>query len=240
MRYRFALPTLTLSMLTLALAGDVMAQQKKPAATTAAAGRPAAPAASPAAPAPRPVVQTVAPSAATPAPAAPTTPAPEPKPAPAARKAAPQQPSDPHVGITAGLAAPMSSLGKAFTAGFTAGGFAQGKPATLPVSLRGDLQYTRFPGKTTGIDTAYTALQLTGAAIYDFPNSTGGKSPFFASGGLGLYRWSLNGTGQTDFGQNLGLGYKIRGVRFQPLIESRFHFFNDVQYFTLTAGAHFR
>ncbi len=133
------------------------------------------------------------------------------------------------------MAAPMSSLGKAFTAGYNGGAFLEGKPASLPVGLRGDIHYTRFPGKVTGIDTAYAAIQVTGAAVYDFPNASGGKSPFFATGGLGLYRWSLNGSGQTDFGQNLGLGLNIR-TKFRPFFEGRFHFFNDVEYFTLSAG----
>lgn len=231
--YRFVLPTLTLTALSLAFTAGAQAQQKKP-ATPASSSRPAAGATAPssttpqaAAPAPAPIAVAAAPVVV----AKPATPEPRPS------KAAPKG-QRPHVGFQGALAAPMSSLGKAFTAGYTAGGFVEGKPAALPVGLRGDLQYTRFPGKTTGIDTAYTAIQLTGAAVYEFPNSTGGKSPFFSTVGLGLYRWSLNGSGQTDFGQNLGLGFKFRGVKFNPLLEGRFHFFNDVQYFTFTAGFH--
>lgn len=142
------------------------------------------------------------------------------------------------VGLEAGLAAPMSSLGKAFSAGFSAGGFLTGRPEGFPVSLRGDLQYTRFAGKNAIVTPSYAVIQLTGAGVYDFPKSGGGKSPFFASAGLGLYRWSANSESQTDFGQNLGLGFNFRKYRFAPFVEGRFHFFNDVQYFTLTAAAH--
>ncbi len=233
MRYRFALPTLTLTALALTVAtaahAQAQAQPKKP-ATTGVASRPsAAPAATNPAPAPQPA----------PAQAAPT-PAPAPvavKPAAAEAKRPKAASQGEHVqfGLTGALAAPMSSLGKAFTAGYNAGLFVEGKPASLPVGLRADVQYTRFPGKTTGIDTAYSAIQFTGAAVYDFPNASGGKSPFFATGGLGLYRWTLNGSGQTDFGQNLGLGVNLK-TRFKPSVEGRFHFFNDVQYFTMVFG----
>lgn len=231
---RSVLPVLTLTALSLAFTAGVQAQQKKP-VSPASSSRPAAGATAPASTTAATAAATPAPVAAAPTPAIVAKPAtPEPRPA---AKVAPKG-QRPHVGLQGALAAPMSSLGKAFTAGYTAGGFVEGKPAALPVGLRGDLQYTRFPGKTTGIDTAYTAIQLTGAAVYEFPNSSGGKSPFFSTAGLGLYRWSLNGSGQTDFGQNLGLGFKFRGVKLNPLVEGRFHFFNDVQYFTFTAGFH--
>jgi hypothetical protein len=229
--HRPGLPIVALAALSLTIASGAQAQAKKPAPT---AGRTtaSAPAATPApsvaaAPAPAP--------AATPAPAPTPAPVVESKPAPRApQKAAPK---GEHVrfGLVAAMAAPMSSLGKAFTAGYNGGAFMEGKPASLPVGLRGDIHYTRFPGKVTGIDTAYAAIQVTGAAVYDFPNASGGKSPFFATGGLGLYRWSLNGSGQTDFGQNLGLGFNLR-TKFRPFVEGRFHFFNDVEYFTLSAG----
>lgn len=227
MTNRFALPTLTLTALLFSVATGTQAQQKKP-ATTGAVSRPAsAPVTSNPAPAPQP-----APVQAAPAPA----PVQE-KPIAAEPRRAKAVPKGEHVrfGLSGALAAPMSSLGKAFTAGYTGGAFIEGRPASLPVGLRADLQYTRFPGKTTGIDTAYSAIQFTGAAVYDFPSASGGKSPFFATGGMGLYRWTLNGSGQTDFGQNLGLGVNIR-TRFRPSVEGRFHFFNDVQYFTMVFG----
>lgn len=225
--YRPALPTVALTALSIVLASGAQAQQKKP-ATAVTAGRTVAGAPAPT-PAPAPAVVQTPPPAPAPAPVA------EQKPAPrVAPKAAPK---GEHIrfGLVAAMAAPMSSLGKAFTAGYNGGAFLEGKPASLPVGLRGDIHYTRFPGKVTGIDTAYAAIQITGAAVYDFPNASGGKSPFFATGGLGLYRWSLNGSGQTDFGQNLGLGLNFR-TKFRPFMEGRFHFFNDVEYFTLSAG----
>jgi hypothetical protein len=88
------------------------------------------------------------------------------------------------------------------------------------------------------VTPSYAVIQATGAGVYDFPKAGGGKSPFFATAGLGLYRWTANDESQTDFGQNLGLGFNFRKYRFQPFVEGRFHFFNDVQYFTLTIAGH--
>lgn len=224
---RYALPLCTLA---LPLALGAQTTPKKPAATTAAT-RPTASAPRPATtPAP---AAAVAPAAETPATKPASTPAP-------AAASAPSTATGEKVraGLIAGVAAPMSSLGKAFSVGFNAGAFVEGRPAGFPVGLRGDLQYARFGGKEEIVTPSYSVVQLTGAAVYEFPTAGGGKSPFFASAGLGLYRSSANDESQTDFGQNLGLGFNFKKARFQPFVEGRFHFFNDVQFFTLSAAMH--
>lgn len=53
-----------------------------------------------------------------------------------------------------------------------------------------------------------------------------------------LCRSRASDESQTDFGQNLGVGVNFRRARFQPFVEGRFHFFNDVQFFTLSAAMH--
>lgn len=235
---RYALTACALSLPTFLAA---QAAPRKPAGQ----GTSVRPAATPARPsgAPASTAATVAEAVSEPTPPAKPAPVPPPEsPASprAAQKPAAAAPQGEHVrvGLEAGLAAPMSSLGKAFSAGFSAGGFLTGRPEGFPVNLRGDLQYTRFAGKNKIVTPSYSVIQLTGAGVYDFPKAGGGKSPFFASAGLGLYRWSANGESQTDFGQNLGLGFNFRKYRFKPFVEGRFHFFNDVQYFTLAAAAH--
>jgi hypothetical protein len=230
---RIVLPTLTLSALAFAAAAGAQSQQKKPASNTATAARPAAtapaPATSPApapAPAPTPVREPVAQ-------------------APAPSKSAPaggekNAPTSDHVrfGIAGGMAAPMSSLGQAYTVGYSGGAFLSGRPLGFPVGLRGDIQYASFAVKEGITSPDYTVLQFTGSAVYDFPSGRGGKSPFFATGGIGLYRNKGAGPSQTDFGQNLGLGFNIRKARFKPFVEGRFHFFNNVENFSLSAAFH--
>ena len=229
MNIRFVLPTLTLSAFAFAAVAGAQTQQKKQGSTTAATARPttAAPAPTPApAPAPAPSPERKEPLAEVHAAA---------KPAP--EKAAP---TSEHVrfGIAGGMAAPMSSLGQAYTVGYHGGAFLTGRPLGFPVGLRGDIQWATFGVKAGITSPDYTVLQFTGAGVYDFPSGRGGKSPFFATGGLGLYRNKGAGPSQTDFGQNLGLGFNLRKARFKPFVEGRFHFFNNVENFSLSAAFH--
>ena len=230
MNHRIALPTLTLSALAFAAVAGAQSQQKKTGTSPAATARPSAPAPA-AAPTPAPVA----------------TPAPERREPVAEVHATPKReggekpaPTSDHVrfGIAGGMAAPMSSLGQAYTVGYHGGVFFEGRPLGFPVGLRGDVQYASFGVKTGITSPDYTVLQFTGAAVYDFPSGKGGKSPFFATGGMGLYRNKGAGPSQTDFGQNLGLGFNIRKMRFKPYVEGRFHFFNNVTNFNLAAAFH--
>jgi hypothetical protein len=237
---RLLRPVLTTCALTLPLLLTAQAAPKKPASPTPGA-RPASSTARPAQPAaPAPAAVDAAPVAAAKPATSATRREPEPDAAREPRPAA-SAPQGEHVrfGLAAGLAAPMSSLGRTRGAGYTAGGFLQGRPEGFPVSLRGDLHYTSFSRKpAVTVDPSFVLIHVTGAAVYDFPKSGGRESPFFATGGLGLYRSTTNDETQTDFGQNLGLGFNFRKIRFQPFVEGRFHFFNDVQFFTLTIAGH--
>ena len=223
------LPTLT--AFAFAAVAGAQSQPKKPGTATAATARPT----------------TAAPAAAqSPAPA--PTPAPErrepvsdshvaAKPAPTPEKAAPTS-DRVRFGIAGGMAAPMSSLGQAYTVGYNGGAFLTGRPLGFPVGLRGDIQYATFGVKAGITSPNYTVLQFTGAGVYDFPSGRGGTSPFFATVGIGLYRNKGAGPSQTDFGQNLGLGFNLRKARFTPFVEGRFHFFNNVENFSLSAAFH--
>ena len=228
MNHRFALPALTLSALAFAAVAGAQSQQKKSGSPTPATTHPAAVAPAPvAAPAPapapvqhEPVVEMHAAS----------------KPV-GGEKAAPTSDAV-RFGIMGGMAAPMSSLGQAYTVGYHGGAFLEGRPLGFPVGIRGDIQYATFGVKADVTSPAYTVLQFTGAAVYDFPSGRGGKSPFYATGGIGLYRNKGAGPSQTDFGQNLGLGFNLKQARFKPFFEGRFHFFNNVENFNLSAGLH--
>ncbi len=230
MKYRIFLPTLTLSALSFAAVAGAQSQQKKPGTAAAATARPATPASAP------------APAVTPPPPAVHETPAPAPAPTKPTKAASGEKaaPTSDHVrfGIAGGMAAPMSSLGQAYTVGYHGGLFLEGRPLGFPVGLRGDIQYASFGVKTGITSPDYTVLQFTGAAVYDFPSGRGGKSPFFATGGIGLYRNKGAGPSQTDFGQNLGLGFNLRQAKFKPFVEGRFHFFNNVENFNLAAGFH--
>ena len=231
MNHRFALPTLTLSAFAFAAVAGAQSQQKKPGTTTAATARPSTTAPAPAqtpAPTPAPAPERREPVAEAHVPV---------KPASAPDKAGPTS-DRVRFGIAGGMAAPMSSLGQAYTVGYHGGAFLTGRPLGFPVGLRGDIQYATFGVKAGITSPDYTVLQFTGAGVYDFPSGRGGKSPFFATGGIGLYRNKGAGPSQTDFGQNLGLGFNLRKARFSPFVEGRFHFFNNVENFSLSAAFH--
>ncbi len=232
MNYRIALSTLALSAMSFTVTAEAQSPQKKPAASTTTA-RPAATTSTPTQPAPaaaKPVAAAPAPETATHA-AAPSKAAPEPE-----KKGTTPTGDQVRFGIQGGMSAPMSSLGQAYTVGFTGGAFLEGRPVGFPVGLRGDLQYASFGVKNGVTSPSFTVLQLTGAAVYDIPSGNGGKSPFFATGGIGLYRNKGSGPSQTDFGQNLGLGFNFRQLPFKPFMEGRFHFYNNVENFSLSAG----
>ena len=221
------LPTLT--AFPFAAVAGAQSQQKKPSTATAARPTTAAPApAQSPAPAPTPAPERREPVSDSHVAA---------KPAPTPEKAAPTS-DRVRFGIAGGMAAPMSSLGQAYTVGYNGGAFLTGRPLGFPVGLRGDIQYATFGVKAGITSPDYTVLQFTGAGVYDFPSGRGGKSPFFATGGIGLYRNKGAGPSQTDFGQNLGLGFNLRKARFTPFVEGRFHFFNNVENFSLSAAFH--
>ena len=227
MNHRFVLPTLT--AFAFAAVAGAQSQQKKPSTATAARPTTAAPApAQSPAPAPTPAPERREPVSDSHVAA---------KAAPTPEKAAPTS-DRVRFGIAGGMAAPMSSLGQAYTVGYNGGAFLTGRPLGFPVGLRGDIQYATFGVKAGITSPNYTVLQFTGAGVYDFPSGRGGKSPFFATGGIGLYRNKGAGPSQTDFGQNLGLGFNLRKARFSPFVEGRFHFFNNVENFSLSAAFH--
>jgi hypothetical protein len=223
---RSAIPTLVLALVAVTTATASQAQRKSSTGTRTAATSPAPRAAEP--------------TAAQPVVAEPTPKPAEPKTVPVAAKSAPEDVSSrpgqhAKFGFTGGMAAPMSDLGNTFSVGFSAGAFIEGRPEGFPLSLRSDLQYGQFGGK--GVIKSFSTVQVTGDAVYDFPSGRPNvRSPFFATGGLGLYRQSLAGEEQTDFGMNLGAGFNLRNGWKKPFVEGRFHFFNDVEYFALSLG----
>jgi hypothetical protein len=223
---RYAIPTLVLATVALAAAPSLHAQ-KKSSTPRSGAGSPPTPRVSE----PSPAIVAVDPA---PRSTAPRSVAESPAAKPADRdESSPGQRAK--FGFTGGMAAPMSDLGNTFGVGFSAGAFVEGRPAGFPLGMRSDVQYGQFGGK--GVIKSFSTTQITGDVVFDFPSGKRGiKSPFFAVGGLGLYRQSLAGEEQTDFGQNLGAGFNFRNGPKKPFIEGRFHFFNDVEYFALSVG----
>jgi hypothetical protein len=127
--------------------------------------------------------------------------------------AAPMKPWTFGVGVN--LAKPTGDFGKAFNLGFGADGFVWWNfLSTMPaLSLRGQVTYDRFSGKTIN-GFKIDAGNMIGGAVdlqYTFPMPTAPVKPYVA-GGLGLYHTSGGGVeGVADGSSSTKFGFNVEG-----------------------------
>ena len=128
-------------------------------------------------------------------------------------------------GLHAGAAMPTGDLGDLAGMGFQVGGELGFNPATLPVGIRFDVDFTRFGLDVEGFDVDGNLRILSGAAnaILKIPATS--ISPYLV-GGLGIYNSQINiddveddAEAETDFGIQIGggLGFNLSG--FETAIE---------------------
>jgi len=136
-----------------------------------------------------------------------------------------------------GASVPMGDFGDGADLGFHLGGLIEYKPASLPMSLRGELTYHRnglkedFFGSDFGdIDGNFSQIDFVGNALVPFGDAASTARPYVI-GGLGLYRMKaaaefedvdISDT-QTKFGLNFGAGLTFNLSGFETFIETRFH-----------------
>ena len=153
----------------------------------------------------------------------------------------------PEFGGSLGVALPMGDLGDVANTGWRAGALVQLKPASLPVALRAEANYSGFGGKSQRIGTitvdggSTNVLDITGNAIYDFTNDAKATTSFYAIGGAGVY--NVSDGGGTNFGINAGAGVNFNLAGFKAFGEARFHnVFGDggsLRFIPLTFGIRF-
>jgi hypothetical protein len=149
-----------------------------------------------------------------------------------------QRSSGPVYGALGGFSVPIGDLGDSYSVGFNAGAFVEGRPTGFPLDLRGDAQYVRVSGKNNR--DALNVFQVTGNGVFNFPSSTGKKSPVYAIGGIGFYRTSGGGDSQTDFGFNLGGGFNFsQAAAYKPFVDARIHFVDESEYIGFSIGFRF-
>lgn len=122
-------------------------------------------------------------------------------------------------GGTAGLNVPLSDLSRQTQTGLRLDGFLTGTPRQWPVTLRGELSYSSFPGT---LDRA--SQHITGFAVNaSWPAFTERTGPYLL-GGLGLYTiGSYAGrASENDVGVDVGLGYRWRRPGVSYFTEVRF------------------
>jgi len=136
-----------------------------------------------------------------------------------------------------GASVPMGDFGDGADLGFHVGGLIEYKPASLPMSLRGELTYHRnglkddFFGSDFGsIDGNFSQIDFVGNAVMPFGDAASTARPYVI-GGLGLYRLKASAEyegidisdTQTKFGLNFGAGLTFNLSGFETFVETRFH-----------------
>jgi len=136
-----------------------------------------------------------------------------------------------------GASVPMGDFGDGADLGFHLGGLIEYKPASLPMSLRGELTYHRnglkddFFGSDFGsIDGNFSQIDFVGNAVMPFGDAASTARPYVI-GGLGLYRLKASAEyegidisdTQTKVGLNFGAGLTFNLSGFETFVETRFH-----------------
>lgn len=147
-----------------------------------------------------------------------------------------QLPSLIHFNVNGGAAMPMSDASDVWDAGFRVGAGLELRPPLMPLGLRLDGAYDRLGNKGGGANLSI--LSGTANAVFSLP-----MMPVYAIGGIGMYR-SDDGTGSsTDFGFNVGAGFRLPLPMFSPFVEARINQINgdggNFRYVPVVAGIRF-
>ena len=105
-------------------------------------------------------------------------------------------------GGSLGASVPIGDFGDGADLGFHLGGLVEYKPASLPMSLRGELTYHRnglkndfFAGEDPvfgDIDGNVSDISVLGNAVFPFGDAAATARPY-AIAGLGVYRFKFTG-----------------------------------------------
>lgn len=146
-----------------------------------------------------------------------------------------------------GASAPRSDLQNVSDLGWHALGALNIGSIMLPLGLRIEAAYNRFPTKDVAESSLgagdQNVLSVTGNLTYRLPMTNSPLSPYLI-GGMGAYRTSCSGDSgcgsSTEFGWNLGIGTKLYMLGLRPFIEARFHNSErgiaNLHYFPITLG----
>lgn len=136
----------------------------------------------------------------------------------AAAPAAAQAASPIRFNVHLGASVPTGDFGDAVGTGFALGGGLKIRPAMLPFALRFDGTYNRFAYDADIIDDNVNIWSLTANA-----ELAPAMSPIYFIGGIGAYSTSDDVDSETDFGFNLGGGFRLPLTGFDTFIEARYH-----------------
>lgn len=145
-----------------------------------------------------------------------------------------------HINVAAGATLPTGSFSDAVDVGYHLAGGVGVQDRALPLGFRAEVSYDSFSGKS-GFGNLH-ALGFTGNASYDFTNGGVNGTTFYLIGGLGLYNvGGDNGGSDTNFGWNVGGGFRWPLSGFSAYVEARFHSVTstNVRFVPITFGLRF-
>ncbi len=129
--------------------------------------------------------------------------------------------------VAAGASFPVSSLGDNVDVGYNVTVGLGSYQTGTPLGFRAEGSYNEW--QFSGLDFKTHASSLTGNLTYDLnPTTIGGTgNTFYGIGGGGIYG---TGNGGTDFGWNLGGGFRFPLSGFSAYLEARYHSVSNVNY----------
>lgn len=145
-----------------------------------------------------------------------------------------------HINVAAGATLPTGTLADAVDVGYHIAGGVGFQDRTLPLGFRGEVSYDSFSGKS-GFSSLHV-LGFTGNGSYDFTNGGVNGTTFYLIGGLGLYNsGGDSGGSDTNFGWNIGGGFRWPLSGFSAYIEARYHSVtnDNVRFVPITFGLRF-
>lgn len=129
--------------------------------------------------------------------------------------------------VAAGASFPVGNLGDNVDLGYNVTVGVGSYQTGTPLGFRVEGSYNEW--QFSGVDFKTHAAGLTANATYDFnPTTIGGTgNTFYGIGGGGIYG---TGNNSTDFGWNLGAGFRFPLSGFSAYLEARYNSISNVNY----------
>jgi opacity protein-like surface antigen len=132
--------------------------------------------------------------------------------------------------VNVGVAFPTGDTGDGLNTGFTLGVGLDARVPTMPVSFRGEAQYTRFGASNDNSGVDANLSDVSGRLNVVLPLPATGIAPYLI-GGIGIYHVKASGssngftvsTSDDKFGWNIGAGLDLPFGTLKGRIEARYH-----------------
>ena len=142
-----------------------------------------------------------------------------------------------HFNIAAGATLPTGTFSDAVDLGYHVTGGIGLQDRSSSLGFRGEVSYNGFSGKNGGSNGHVTGF--TANFSYDLGSAGATASKLYMIGGVGFYNsGGENGGSDTNFGWNVGGGFRFPLSGFSAYLEARFHSVSntDIRYVPISFG----